>query len=41
MALGQSIIKETDGLFPDGLSVLNGQMIMNGLIVDEDEKSLI
>ena len=30
LEFGQSIIKETDGLFPDGMSVLNGQVIMNG-----------
>ena len=36
LELGKSIIKETDGLFPDGLSVLNGQVIMNGLTVEED-----
>ena len=36
LELGQSIIKETDGLFPDGLSVLNGTVMMNGLIVDQN-----
>ena len=38
LELGKSIIKETDGLFPDGLSVEGGQVItMNGEVVESEE----
>jgi len=39
LELGKSIIKETDGLFPDGLSVLNGHMIMNGEVGEEEKEA--
>jgi len=37
LELGQNVIKETDRIFPDRLSFLNGRVMMNGLNVETGE----